>query len=99
MFECLCDVRIKFLASNSMLENAVDVFVQTKDIVFSCSFLLKCLRLCVKEMEWTIFYFYFGEIRNSGPACCAYTHTIMISYDCKRHTPNSRGCSQGNGEK
>lgn len=53
----VCDVLIKFLASNSMHENAVDVFVQslqTKDILY---LVISYLSICQKEIQWTIFIF------------------------------------------
>lgn len=86
----LADELIKVLASNSMLENAVDVFVQTKKMglmphIFSCNFLLKCLaKACMVDYM----LFLFDEMRNTGPPPCAYTYTIIMSYYCKGEASN-----------
>lgn len=86
----LSDVLIRVFASNSMLENAVNVFMQTKKIglvphIFSCNFLLKCLAEA-GLVDYMLSL--FDEIRNTGPTPCAYTYTIIMSYYCKGEAAN-----------
>ncbi|KAE8720465.1 hypothetical protein F3Y22_tig00019423pilonHSYRG00022 [Hibiscus syriacus] len=76
---------IKVFASNSMLENGVDVFVQAKAIgielsIKSCNFLLKCL---VEANRIELVRSLFGEMKNSGPSPYVYTYTIRMNFYCK----------------
>ncbi|KAK1360317.1 Pentatricopeptide repeat-containing protein [Heracleum sosnowskyi] len=86
----LAGVLIKVFASNSMLENAVGVFRQSKERglmpnIFSCNFLLKCLAQAgMVEYMFSL----FDEMGNTGPTPCVYTYTIIMSYYCKRETVN-----------
>ncbi|OMO77343.1 hypothetical protein CCACVL1_15065 [Corchorus capsularis] len=79
------NVLIKVFASNLMLENGVDVYVQAKKNglepnIMSCNFLLKCLVEANRE-EFVISL--FEDMKNSGPPPNVYTYTIMMHFYCK----------------
>ncbi|CAN6586344.1 unnamed protein product [Malus baccata var. baccata] len=81
------DALIMTFAANSMLENAVDAFVQTKNMqlephIGSCNFLLKCLAEANKlESVRSL----FECLRKYGPSPNVYTYTIMMNFYCQGH--------------
>lgn len=83
----LVDVLIKVYASNSLVENALDVFNQAKTIGLqpgsrSCNFLLKKLAELNKRDHLLDL---FKKLKSSGPFPTVYTYTIMIDFYCKIH--------------
>ncbi|RYR11431.1 hypothetical protein Ahy_B04g068955 isoform B [Arachis hypogaea] len=79
------DVLMKVFASNSMLENAFNVFVNAKHVglesdIMSCNFLLKCL---VEENRVDFVRPFFEELKDSGPSPNIYTYTIMMNFYCR----------------
>ncbi|KAF1870460.1 hypothetical protein Lal_00003666 [Lupinus albus] len=78
------DMLIKVFASNSMLENALDVFFNAKHVgikpdMRSCNFLLKCL---VEANKVEFVRRFFEELKSSGPSPNIYTYTIMMVFYC-----------------
>ncbi|MED6219216.1 hypothetical protein PIB30_033830 [Stylosanthes scabra] len=79
------DVLMKVFASNSKLENALDVFVNAKHIglepdIKSCNFLLKCM---VEANRVDFVRLFFEELKDSGPSPNIYTYTIMMNFYCR----------------
>ncbi|XP_028072453.1 pentatricopeptide repeat-containing protein At5g16640, mitochondrial-like [Camellia sinensis] len=60
-------------STNSMLENAVDVFLQAKNIGLNQS----------KRVEYLVSL--FEEIKKSGPLPNVRSYTIMMNFYCKGH--------------
>ncbi|XP_020981412.2 pentatricopeptide repeat-containing protein At1g63330-like [Arachis duranensis] len=79
------DVLMKVFASNSMLENAVNVFVNAKHVglesdIMSCNFLLKCL---VETNRVDFVRLFFEALKDYGPSPNIYTYTIMMNFYCR----------------
>ncbi|XP_050115902.1 putative pentatricopeptide repeat-containing protein At2g02150 isoform X1 [Malus sylvestris] len=81
------DALITAFAAYSMLENAVDVSVQTKNMqlephIWSCNFLLKCLAEANILESVRIL---FECLKKYGPSPNVYTYTIMMNFYCQGH--------------
>ncbi|MED6185614.1 hypothetical protein PIB30_058838 [Stylosanthes scabra] len=79
------DVLMKVFASNSMLENALNVFVNAKHVgletdIKSCNFLLKCL---VEANRLDFVRPFFEELKDFGPSPNIYTYKIMMNFYCR----------------
>ncbi|KAG5067771.1 hypothetical protein JHK85_000148 [Glycine max] len=86
------DVLISVFASNSMLENALDVFSNAKHVglepdIRTCNFLLKCL---VEANRVEFVRRVFEELKDRGPSPNIYTYTIMMNFYC-----SDVGCDAG----
>ncbi|KAM7253906.1 hypothetical protein ACFE04_031588 [Oxalis oulophora] len=84
------DVLMNTYATNSMLEHALDVFVQTKSLKLkpnlrSCNLLLRCLvQANCKKFVRSL----FDDMKNDGPLPDEYTYTIMLNFYCGGHEMN-----------
>ncbi|XP_063945782.1 pentatricopeptide repeat-containing protein At1g62914, mitochondrial isoform X2 [Daucus carota subsp. sativus] len=83
--DILVDTLMKVVASNKMLDHAINVFVQSKMLgvtpsIKSCNFLLKCLGEANKGENLLNM---FDKIQKFGPAPNAYTYTIVLNFYCK----------------
>ncbi|KAK0589629.1 hypothetical protein LWI29_016541 [Acer saccharum] len=83
----VCSELMKVFVFDAMLENAMDVFVQSKKFglkpnIKSCNFLLELL---VGANRLNSVRCFFEELKNSGPSPDVYTYNIMLNFYFKGH--------------